>query len=80
MRVDAERQPRSGLLPEPPQDIFGRRSQDLDTCGGLQGLGLGLPGAVADDAYVEFQRGSIRMDLDDCHLPEVVIDVLVECD
>jgi hypothetical protein len=34
----------------------------------------------ADDAHMEFQAGGVRMDLDNCHLAVVLIDVLVECD
>src|ERR1700730_18959848 len=80
MRVDAQRNLRSGLLLEHTQDISGRRSEDLDTRGGLQRLGVGLPGAVTDDPHMEFQGGSVRMDLDNCHLAVVLIDVLVEGD
>ena len=80
MRVDVQVYSRPGLLPEHPQDGFARRSEDLDTRGGLQRLGVGLAGTVTDDAQMEFEGSGVRMNLDDCHLAAFLIDVLVERD
>jgi hypothetical protein len=80
MRVDAQRDSRARLLAEHSQDVFGRRSEDLDARGGLQRLGVGFPGPVTDDARMDFQGCGIWMDLDNCDLATVLIDVLVERD
>jgi hypothetical protein len=80
MWVDIQAYSRPGLLSEHPQDSFGRRSENLDTRGGLQRLGVGLAGTVTDDVQMKFEGGSVRMYLDDCHLAAFLIDVLVERD
>src|SRR6516165_4850583 len=80
MRVNVQAYSRPGLLPEHPQDSFGRRSEHPDTRGGLQRLGVGLAGTVTDDAQMKFEGGSVGMNLDDCHLAAFFVDVLVERD
>jgi len=67
-------------LPEHPKDRSGRCSEDPDTRGGLQRLGVGLAGTVTDDAQMEFEGSGVRMNLDDCHLAAFLVDVLVERD
>jgi len=39
-----------------------------------------IPGAVTDDPHMEFQGGSVRMDLDNSYLRSLVVRVLVESD
>ena len=80
MRVNVQAYSRPGLLPEHPQDSFARRSEDPDTLGGLQRLGVGLAGTVTHDAQMEFEGSGVRMYLDDCHLAAFLVDVLVERD
>ena len=55
------------LLLKHPQDIPRRSSEHLDARGGCQRPGVGLSGAVTDDAHVNFHRCRVRMDLDDRH-------------
>ena len=38
------------------------------------------PDAVADDTHVVFKRGSVRMDLDNRHLVELLVHIFVERD
>jgi len=48
-RADAQRDTRSCLLPEHPQDALGGCFEDLNARGGFKSLAVGLPGVVAAD-------------------------------
>ena len=58
--------------------LVARRPKNLNPRRRVERLGVGLRGALADNAHVELHRSRIPMDLHDRHLRALGVDVLVE--
>src|SRR4029078_581178 len=78
--VDPQRHPRSRLLSQRLQDGVAGHPVHLDTRGGVQGLTVGALSPLPNHPHVELHGLRVRVDLDDCYLGAVLVDVLVECD
>src|SRR5713226_7783134 len=80
MTLHRERNSSPGCLAQHVKDGFGRLSENLDACCGVQRLFVCASRTLADHSHVELKGVRVRMNLHDSDLCSLVVHVLVESD